>query len=182
MENIQDLPCLRVENEPVKELQRAKKRVLRNFKLSTQRTQLELNTLVQDLFIYNRIQELQELCRFVIRQGCIDSAFLSTVYAIYVYTKKNEPKGSEYYTAWEILNKVGPLEYDDLFDACDKDLAEAKSENLGIGSMLSPLQAMIGFIMRDIVHGENSLFGVEFLEAKLQATLAEIRALLKIKL
>jgi hypothetical protein len=35
--------------------------------------------------------------------------------------------------------------------------------------------------MRDIVHGENSLFGVEFLEAKLQSTLAEIRALLKIK-
>jgi hypothetical protein len=124
---------------------------------------------------------LQELCEFVIRQGCIDSAFLSTVYAIYVYTKKNEPKGSEYHKAWEILNKVGPLEYDDLFDACDKDLAEAKSENLGIYSMLAPLGSTLRFIMRDIVHGENSLFGVEFLEAKLQSTLAEIRALLKIK-
>ncbi|MFM2377393.1 MAG: hypothetical protein RLZZ165_2490, partial [Bacteroidota bacterium] len=126
MENIQDLPSLSVENEPVKELQRAKKRVLRNYKLSTQRTQTDLSLLVQNLFVYNRIRELQEISEFVIRMGYIDSASLANVYSIYVYSKKDEPKGEEYYKAMEFIRLEGPLEYDDLFDECDNDLAEAK--------------------------------------------------------
>jgi hypothetical protein len=182
MENIQDLPSLRVENEPEKRLQRIKKKVLRNFKLSTQRTQCDLSKLVEELFIYNRIQELQEISEFVIRQGYIESWYIPDIYEIYVYSKKDEPKGPEYYKAWEYLSKGGPLEYDDLFDECDKRLAEAKANNEKPFAWLALLGTTLRFIMRDIVHGENSLFGVEFLEAKLQSTLAEIRALLKIKL
>jgi hypothetical protein len=179
MENIQDLPSLSVENEPVKELQRAKKRVLRNYKLSTQRTQTDLSLLVQNLFVYNRIRELQEISEFVIRMGYIDSASLANVYSIYVYSKKDEPKGEEYYKAMEFIRLEGPLEYDDLFDECDNDLAEAKMDERPSG-VLGALETIIRFIMRDIVHGENSLFGVEFLEAKLQSTLKELRTILKI--
>ncbi|MFM2377385.1 MAG: hypothetical protein RLZZ165_2482 [Bacteroidota bacterium] len=73
----------------------------------------------------------------------------------------------------------GPLEYDDLFDECDNDLAEAKMDERPSG-VLGALETIIRFIMRDIVHGENSLFGVEFLEAKLQSTLKELRTILKI--
>jgi hypothetical protein len=180
MENIQDLPSLHVEDEPVKRLQRIKKKVLRNFKLSTQRTQYNLSELVEELFIYNRTRELQEISEFVIRQGYIDSWYLPTVYDIYVYSKKNEPEGEEYHKAWGFVNKVGPLEYDDLFEECDKRLAEAKKDERPLG-VLGELGTTLRFIMRDIVHGKNSLFGVEFLEAKLQSTLAEIRAILKIK-
>ncbi len=184
MEELFKIPALDPELENIKELKRLKKKVWSKFSLTSDKTQIALTDVVTYLFIFEKNDELIEVCEALLKLAHVPSFSFPYLYGFYLQAQKSANRDNDKLSeiALQRLN-LGSPGWSDTFEISEKEMALIRSDDgLRDSDLLGILVEIMSTAVLELAFGERSSFDRVFLENKLTESLKEIRTILKIEI